>query len=116
MHSTKKGGEPNQDTHTIRPSSNISSCNVTSMNLNPRTIQETKRARERCKININPNSQLTNLRPAPLIPNKRIRSRATFTIMIIRDSSDSNHEAMQLSHDRIPVTTSLKQSPSRIDQ
>ena len=113
VQSTQKGSEPNQNTNTIRPSRNISTSNVTSINLNPRIIQETRRARE---ININPNIKLTNLRPAPLIPNKRIRSRTTFTIMINRDPSNSNHEAMQISHDRILVTTSLKQPTPGINQ
>ena len=116
VQSTKKGSEPNQNTNTIRPSRNIRTSDVASINLNPRTIQEPRRARKRGKININSNVQFSNLRPATLIPNKRIRSRATFTIMINRDSSDCNHETMQISHDRIPVTTSLKQPSSSIDQ
>ena len=116
VQSTKKAGEPDQNTNTVRPSSNINTSNVTSINLNPGIIQKTRWSRKRGKININPNCKLSNLRPAPLIPHKRIRSRTTLTIMIDRDPSNSNHEAMQISHDRIPVTSSLKQPSPSINQ
>ena len=76
---------PNQDTNTKGPSRNVSTSNATSINLNPRTMKKPRRARKRCKIKIYPDMQFPNLRPATLIPNKRIRSRATFTIMINRD-------------------------------
>ena len=116
VQSTKKGSEPNQDTNTIRPSRNVSKSNVTSINLSPRTMQKARRTRKRSKINITLTCSFRTLRPATLIPNKWIKSRATFTIMINRDPGNGNHETMQIRHDRIPIATSLKQFTPCINQ
>ena len=88
VQSTKKGSELNQHTNTVGPSRNVSTSNMTRMNLNPRTI---KGQVERQDQDL-PNVKFPNLRPAPLIPNQRIRGRTTLTIMIYRDPGNSNHK------------------------
>ena len=108
MQRTEKCCKLTQNANAIRPGSNTSTRNTTTMNLKPGPIQETRRTRKRGKINIDPNTTL--------IPDKRIRGSTTSPVMIDSYPSNSNHKPMQIKHNKAPITTNFKQPTPSINE
>ena len=65
MQRTHKGGELTQQTHTVRPGTNIRFSYQTTIHLDPWPIQKARRSRKCSNVNINLNINLALLSPAP---------------------------------------------------